>query len=241
MSDKPKQHLPTVSLLEDEPLPAGAFSAWLKQARSAQTTKATADVACGECTGCCTSSYFIHIGPDEKESLARIPKALLFKAPGYPRGHVLMGYDEHGHCPMLKHGKCTIYAHRPQTCRDYDCRVFAAAGIKAGQDVGPNLAKDDKEVINRRVQQWRFDLPTARDEQELRAVRLATIYLREHANTFPHGFVPDNPTQLALLAIRVFEAFLEHAEHSVGSAAFDQRINTAVVAAREQFDRSPPA
>ena len=126
-------------------------------------------------------------------------------------------------------------------------RVFAAAGIKAGPDVGPNLAKDDKEVINRRVQQWRFDLPTARDEQELRAVRLATIYLREHANTFPHGFVPDNPTQLALLAIRVFEAFLEHAEHSVGNAAFDPRINTAVVAtreqvaAREQFDRSPPA
>ena len=220
MSDKRKGRLPTVNIETPQQLPAGAFSAWLAQARSAQKTKVTADVACGDCTGCCTSSYFIHIGPDEKESLARIPKALLFKAPGYPKGHVLMGYDAQGHCPMLKQGKCTIYAHRPQTCRDYDCRVFAAAGIDAGDD--------DKQVINTRVQQWRFDLPTDQDAQELRAVRLATTYLREHADTFPQGFVPAHPTQLALLAITVFEAFMDAAERKTERAAFDQRINAAV-------------
>ncbi len=220
MSDKRKGQLPTVNLETTEALPAGAFSTWLAQARSAQTTKSSADVACGDCTGCCTSSYFIHIGPEEKDSLARIPKALLFKAPGYPKGHVLMGYDAQGHCPMLKQGKCTIYAHRPQTCRDYDCRVFAAAGIDAGDD--------DKQVINTRVKQWRFDLPTDRDAQALRAVRLATTYLREHAGTFPQGFVPAHPTQLALLAITVFEAFMDAAEGQSERAGFDQRINAAV-------------
>ncbi len=233
MNDKRKGPPPTERVPTQEVLPAGAFSAWLRQARSAQTSKATADVPCGDCTGCCTSSYFIHIGPEEKESLARIPKALLFKAPGYPSGHVLMGYDAQGHCPMLKHGKCTIYAHRPQTCRDYDCRVFAAAGIDAGDD--------DKQVINLRVKQWRFDLPSDRDAQELRAVRLATDYLREYANTFPMGFVPEHPTQLALLAITVFEAFLDVAGRGVEKVAFDEQINAAVRSMHAQFARLLPA
>ena len=229
MSNPPKDRLEAVTLPDQPALAAGAFSAWLAQARSALVTKASADVACGTCTGCCTSSYFIHIGPDEKDSLARIPKALLFKAPGYPKGHVLMGYDENGHCPMLQKGKCTIYAHRPQTCRDYDCRVFAAAGTAAGDD--------DKQVINQRVAQWRFDLPTDRDSRELRAVRLAAGYLREHAGTFPSGFVPTSPTQLALLAMKVYEAFLAAADTSTERAPQDQRLNAAVVAANEQFDR----
>ena len=157
---------------------------------------------------------------------------MLFKAPGYPKGHVLMGYDAHGHCPMLKLGKCTIYAHRPQTCRDYDCRVFAAAGIDAGDA--------DKQVINLRVKQWRFDLPSERDALELLAVRLATTYLREHAGTFPMGFVPEHPTQLALLAIKVYEAFLEVAERGEEAVAFNEQINAAVRSAQTQFARLLP-
>ena len=30
-----------------------------------------------------------------------------------------MGYDERGHCPMLVDGDCSIYDHRPRTCRMY--------------------------------------------------------------------------------------------------------------------------
>jgi uncharacterized protein len=78
-------------------VPAGRFSAWLGQIG--------ADVPCGTCTACCTSSQFVHIEPDEAETLARIPRALLFPAPGRPKGHVLMGYDERGHCPMFVDGR----------------------------------------------------------------------------------------------------------------------------------------
>ena len=56
---------------------------------------------CGTCTACCTSSQFVHIGPDEVDTLAHIPAELLFPAPRMPKGHVLLGYDERGHCPML--------------------------------------------------------------------------------------------------------------------------------------------
>ena len=58
---------------------------------------------------------------------------------------------------MLSCGNCTIYAQRPQTCLDYDCRVFAAAGIDAGGA--------DKAVINRRVHEWRFRFALTRNDR----------------------------------------------------------------------------
>lgn len=39
-----------------------------------------------------------------------IPAELLFPAPGLPKGHVLLGYDANGHCPMLAEGGCSIFA-----------------------------------------------------------------------------------------------------------------------------------
>src|SRR5262249_61313433 len=96
------------------------------------------------------------VRPDETRTLARIPKALLVPAPGLPKGHRVMGYDANGHCPMLVDNACSIYADRPQTCRTYDCRVFAATGIDPG----------DKPLIRERADAWRFDYPTERDEAE---------------------------------------------------------------------------
>src|SRR5437763_4457379 len=90
---------------------------------------AGAEVPCAGCTACCTSYQFVHIGPEETETLARIPAALLAPAPGRPSGHMVLGYDDRGQCPMLVDNQCSIYSHRPRTCRAYDCRVFAATGI----------------------------------------------------------------------------------------------------------------
>ena len=112
----------------DEPLPAGAFSEWLAQMRLVLRGDGEADVPCGECTGCCTSSQFVHIEPDESDTLAHVPAALRFPAPGLPPGHVVLGYDERGRCPMLGADGCTIYANRPRTCRTYDCRIFPGPG-----------------------------------------------------------------------------------------------------------------
>jgi Fe-S-cluster containining protein len=191
-----------VGVAKDEPdLPAGDFSRWLRQTRDALRHRAAVEVACGECAGCCTSSYFIHINPEEAAALGRVRKELLVAAPGLPEGHVLLGYDSGGRCPMLAKGKCSIYEHRPQTCRSYDCRVFAAAGILAGGS--------DKAEINRRVRRWRFAYPTERDREEHRAVRAAASFIRDHAESFPGGRVPTDPSQLAVLAIKAYEVFLD--------------------------------
>ena len=74
---------------------------WLAGMERALRGEQASDVPCDGCTACCTSSQFVHIGPDETDTLAHIPAALLFPAPRLPDGHVLLGYDEHGHCPML--------------------------------------------------------------------------------------------------------------------------------------------
>src|SRR5664280_1492290 len=108
-------------------LDAGDFSPWLASINGALRGEHGSDVPCGDCTACCTSSQFIHIEPDELDTLAQVPSELLFPAPRLPDGHVLMGYDERGHCPMLVDDRCSIYEHRPRTFRVYDCRVFAAS------------------------------------------------------------------------------------------------------------------
>ena len=154
------------------------------------------DVPCGTCTACCTSSQFVHIEPDETDALAHIPSELLFPAPRLPQGHVLLGYDENGHCPMLVDGGCSIYAHRPRTCRTYDCRIFPAAGIDA---------EDSQVAIQQRVRRWRFDHTNAADRDLHDAVRAAAVFIRDHPDELPTGESPVNATQHAVLAIRRHE------------------------------------
>ncbi|MGI9120662.1 MAG: YkgJ family cysteine cluster protein, partial [Acidimicrobiales bacterium] len=115
-------------------LPAGDFSSWMTEMQSALRGERPSDVPCGGCTACCTSSQFVHIGPDETDTLAHIPAELMFPAPRLPPGHRLLGYDEQGHCPMLVDNRCSIYEHRPRTCRTYDCRIFPAAGLEPDDD-----------------------------------------------------------------------------------------------------------
>lgn len=186
--------------LRNGPVPAGDFSAWLVGMRDAITGEGESDVPCGTCTACCTSSQFVHIGPEETAARASIPAALLFPAPGMPTGHVLMGYDERGHCPMLVNGACSIYATRPATCRTYDCRVFAAARTR---DADPSKA-----AITERTQRWHFsyDTPVGRSEHE--AVAAAAAFLAAHDSLLPPEIAPANATQLAVLAVVLHDCFL---------------------------------
>ncbi len=144
-------------------LGAGDFSEWMVAFEAALLGERSSDVPCDGCTACCTSSQFVLIGPDEVDTIAHIPAALLFPAPRLPRGHVLLGYDERGHCPMLVDDRCTIYEHRPRTCRTYDCRVFPAAGVEV----------EDKPRIAARAGRWRFGFPTDGDRAQHDAVRAA--------------------------------------------------------------------
>lgn len=166
---------------------AGTLGAWLRGFGATLAGTADAEVPCGTCTACCRSSQFVHIGPDETETLARIPRALLFPAPRLPEGHVLLGYDEDGRCPMLGEAGCTIYEHRPRTCRTYDCRVFAATSI------APDV---DQPLVAERVVRWRFDITSADDERALRTVRAATAAVEASADA------PAHPTARAVRAVR---------------------------------------
>ena len=177
----------------DDDLPAGDFSTWLADLQGAIRGERSMDVPCDGCTACCRSSQFIHVGPDEKDALAHIPAELLFPAPRLPAGHVLLGYDERGHCPMLVDDRCSIYDHRPQACRTYDCRIFPAAALDAEDD--------DKPLIARQARRWRFSYPTEADRDEHDAVRAAATFLREHPEARPDDGASTNTTQLAVLAV----------------------------------------
>jgi uncharacterized protein len=175
-------------------LDAGDFATWKLEMQRAIRSEASSDVACATCTACCTSSQFIHVAPDETDALAHIPKALLFPAPNMAKGHVLLGYNEHGHCPMLVNTQCSIYEHRPRTCRTYDCRIFAAAGVV--------VEEPDKTLIAKQAMRWQF---SNADSIEHRAVRAATKFLRAHSKELSHA--PTTSTQLAVMAFELHELF----------------------------------
>jgi uncharacterized protein len=219
---------PKTGAAADE-LVAGEFAAWLAAMRRALRHVADSDVPCGDCCACCSTSHFVHIGPDERETLVRVPRQLVFPAPGMPAGHVLLPYDEHGRCPLLDgRGRCSIYAHRPLTCRTYDCRVFAAAGIDA-----------DREAITRRARRWLFSCPAPGDAAQLAAVRAAARWIPAHAAAFPGGAVPDDPADLAVLAVRVADVFLPGGPASDG--ADDASIAAAVVRAADEGGAGGPS
>ncbi len=175
---------------------AGEFSTWLREQRRQLRDNQAADVPCGSCNACCRSAYFIQVHGSEQAALAHIPAALLVPAPGQDNTWVL-GFDETGCCPMLVDGRCSIYQHRPHTCRTYDCRIFCAAGQPAGGA--------EKSAVNTRVAAWQFSYRDRQARQQHQAAQTAARYLLARAQDFPAHTA--NPTQLALSALRLVELF----------------------------------
>lgn len=176
----------TSASADGDELAAGGFAEWLAGMRRALAGEQDAGVPCGGCTACCRSSQFVHIGPDETDTLAHIPARLLFRAPRLPAGHMVLGYDQQGRCPMLGEDGCTIYDHRPRTCRTYDCRVFPATGVEP---------EPSQPLIAQRSRRWRFELCSAADRDAAAAVRAAAVSLEQAERP------PANRTQLAVRAI----------------------------------------
>jgi hypothetical protein len=114
---------------------------------------------------------------------------------------------------MLIDDECSIYEHRPRTCRTYDCRVFPATGVE--------LDDDDMLAIARRARQWRFGFPGEVDQIEHDAVRAAATYVRDHDDLLPKQVVPTNATQRAVLAIQLHDAFLRHDDETDRSVVID--------------------
>ncbi len=212
----------------DAPLAAGGFATWVVEMQSAIRGERDSNVPCDGCTGCCTSSQFVHVEPDETETLARIPSELLFAAPFAPRGHLLLGYDERGHCPMLIEGRCSIYEHRPRTCRTYDCRIFAAAGVEVA---------DDQAAVAQRVRRWEFTFVGRDDRARHDAVRAAAAHLCAHRAELGDA-APEHPTRLAVEATRVHELFLDGRDPAPGAVRAALRRGGGRAEGREG-DRPP--
>lgn len=182
-----------------ERIDAGELGAWARQIRDAIDGERASDVPCGSCSACCTASQFVHIGPDETDALAHVPAELLFPAPFLPPGHKVMGYDQAGHCPMLVEGRCSIYEHRPRTCRTYDCRIFTATGV---------AVEADQPLIAKRVARWAFDHPSVDDRVRHRAMGAAARFLAEHPDLWGEGR-PGAGAPLAVAALEIHHLFLE--------------------------------
>jgi hypothetical protein len=58
--------------------------------------------------------------------------------------------------------------------------------------------------------------------------RAAARFVRDHAAAFPGGAAPDDPAQLAVLAVRVADVFLPGGAGTVGD---DEAVAAAVVRA----------
>lgn len=182
----------------------------------------SSDVPCGGCTACCTSAQFVPVGPDEVDVLTHIPPPLRFPAPHRPEGHYVLGFDSEGRCPMLGDSGCSIYEHRPRACRTYDCRIFAASGVEAGEG---------KEAVAERVAQWRFEYPGTADAADQEAVRNAASFLHDNGDLLPEDLRPITATQRAVVALESYHVFLTPRVGASASARDPATIRDDVVAA----------
>ncbi len=214
----------------DDEIITDRFSSWIKTAREAQRPGGNIDVPCGGCTACCTSSYFIHISSRETATISKIPRELMFPAPGLPKGNMVLGFDRTGRCPMFIGSGCSIYDSRPETCRTYDCRIFAATGLKPD---------DGRAMISRQASRWRFRFEDDSDVKIFSAVRAAAEFITASARFFPGGFIPSNIPQQALLAVKIYEVFLNYPSGSKNDINHepDKGLVKAVIDAYSNFER----
>ena len=185
---------------------AGEFSDWINSFLGTMKGESSGDVPCGDCVGCCTSSKFVLVRPTDFEAISIIPEELLFPAPGLPKGYQLMGYDEQGHCPMFKSGKCSIYELRPETCKQYDCRVLAATGA--------NIEGESKEIVET-ITSWQFEFSGNESRNKEKALKRAMLFLKENSEFFPRGYIPNTDSQISALAVRIYKEFINIKANSV--------------------------
>lgn len=185
---------------------AGEFSDWINSFLGTMKGESSGDVPCGDCVGCCTSSKFVLVRPTDFEAISIIPEELLFPAPGLPKGYQLMGYDEQGHCPMFKSGKCSIYELRPETCKQYDCRVLAATGA--------NIEGESKEIVET-ITSWQFEFSDNESRNKEKALKRAMLFLKENSEFFPRGYIPNTDSQISALAVRIYKEFINIKANSV--------------------------
>ena len=79
---------------------------------------------CADCHACCRSGYVIGLSTAEAKQIAHT----------VIDGHAVLMPDKDGVCPHFIDNKCTVYKVRPQSCRSFDCRDLAFAGLLVNED-----------------------------------------------------------------------------------------------------------
>jgi len=204
-------------------LDAGSFGEWLAEMRGVLRGERLAAVPCGECVGCCISSYPIPLRRQDRLARAQVPEQHLIGA-AKPDEDWLMGFREDGSCPFLEQRACSIYADRPQTCRDYDCRLYAAAGL---------VPDGNRAAIEQRVRAWEFRFGSERERSEAEAVRSAAQFILANAAQFPPAMRAGSATAAAVLAVKTYALFL--GQESVHPA--EETVRGVIEAARA-FDHA---
>lgn len=176
------------------------------------------DVPCGSCIGCCVSSYRIPLRPSDVVAREEVPEQWLLGATP-PGEQWLMGFREDGSCPFMQERCCTIYADRPQTCRDYDCRIYAAAGL---------LPAGERPLIYERVRDWEFRLESDQERRDAVAVRRAAQFISAHHGLFPEAMRAQSPTAAAVLAVKAYPLFAKEAVPVADPEGLALRIIEAV-------------
>jgi hypothetical protein len=64
---------------------------------------------------------------------------------------------------------------------------------------------------------WKFDISSSRDTEAFQAVQMAAEFISKHRSSFPSGYIPRNPPQLAVLAIRIHKIFIGLNPETIGS------------------------
>jgi uncharacterized protein len=208
-----------------ESVAAGPFGDWLESMRAVLRGERDAEVPCGDCVGCCVSSYPILLRDSDQVARAIVPEQFLIASPERP-GQLFMGYRDDGSCPMFVGGQCSIYADRPQTCRDYDCRIYAAAGMRPA---------GERSLIAQRVAAWAFTYSNEQERAASEGVLRAAQFIRAHASKFPPGMRAGSPTAAAVLAVKSYGVFLQERDGSTDEAAAD-RLVSAVIESAHEFD-----
>lgn len=201
---------------------AGEFSHWLHGMQDAITTGRGMEVPCGTCQACCQSGYFVPVRTTEKTTLAVIPSRLLITMPGTSSSSdQMIAITRKGDCALFRSGMCSVYHKRPQACREYDCRLFAATGIRTGH-----------EAIDRRINGWRFRYGTAEAKCIESAMKQSADFITRYPQAFPGGRAPTRAAEVAIAAFKTYTVFLESAARNLPEKVIANRI----VQASRHFD-----
>jgi hypothetical protein len=137
-------------------------------------------------------------------------------------GPAMMGFRGDGSCPMLESGRCSIYADRPRTCRDYDCRIYAATGL---------LPEGPRQSIRERVQEWCFEFASSEERIQYDALQRAARFISGHAALFPPSARVGSPAGVAVLAVKSWPLFVhERRDGSAGPSPVEQMARVLLAA-----------